>query len=101
MVVPDPAKSSKLWIIEIGQDVVSREQFKANGMKKLNAEGDRIIVYTVEDPVVSGKRAIRLVPRTAFSADHSTIQWLDDVSYKETVGFKDFNNAAHRFHSQY
>lgn len=97
VVVPDPANSSKLWVIEIGQDVVSRDQFKANGMKKLNAEGDRIIVYTVEDPVVSGKRAIRLVPRTAFSADHGTIQWLDDVSYKETAGFKDFNNVGAPF----
>jgi hypothetical protein len=38
-------------------------------------------------------RAIRLVPRTVFSPEHGTVKWLDDVSYKETAGFKDFNKA--------
>ncbi len=94
VVVPDKTKPSKLWVIEIGQDVVTRDQFKA-GTGKLNTEGQRIIMYTVEDPAVSGKRAIRLVPRlaTGFSLEHDTVKWLDDVSYKETAGFKDFNNA--------
>jgi hypothetical protein len=91
--VPDKTKASKLWVIEIGQDVVSRDQFKAGKGGKLNKEGDRIIVYTVENPEVSGKRAIRLVPRTNFSQEHGTVKWLDDVSYKETAGFKDFNKA--------
>lgn len=91
--VPDKTKAAKLWVIEIGQDVASRDQFVAGKGEKLNKEGDRIIVYTVENPEVSGKRAIRLSPRTNFSPGHGTVNWLDDVSYKETAGFKDFNKA--------
>jgi len=87
IVVPDKAKASKLWVIEIGQDVVSRAQFVAGKGEKLNAEGERIIVYTVEDPVVSGMRAIRLSPRTAFSLEQGTTKWLDDASYKQGQSF--------------
>lgn len=82
VVVPDPTKSTKYWILEIGQDVVSREQFRAGKGEKLNAEGDRLIVYTVETPEVSGKRAIRVVPRTSFEGSQGTVAWLDTVSYQ-------------------
>ena len=82
IVIPDKEKASKYWVIEIGQDVVSRSQFYAKKGEKLNTEGERLIIYTVEEPAVSGKRAIRLVPRTEFSNDHGTVKWLDAVSYK-------------------
>ncbi len=82
VVVPDPNKPLKYWVIEIGQDVMSRQQFKAGKGEKLNTEGDRLIVYTIEYPEVSGKRAIRLVPRTQFVGEHGTVEWLDKVSYK-------------------
>ncbi len=82
VVVPDPAKQTRYWVIEIGQDVVSREQFRAGKGEKLNAEGDRLIVYTVETPEVTGKRAIRLVPRTSFEGSQGTVTWLDKVSYQ-------------------
>ena len=81
IVIPDKTKTDKLWIIEIGQDVVSRAQFKAGRGEKMNAEGDRLILYTVEDPVESGKRAIRLVPRRSFDANQGTTKWLDDASF--------------------
>ncbi|HQW95222.1 MAG TPA: hypothetical protein PLU58_05440 [Saprospiraceae bacterium] len=82
VVIPDPAKKTKYWVIEIGQDVVSREQFRAGKGEKLNAEGDRLIVYTVEAPEATDKRAIRLVPRTNFEGSQGTVVWLDKVSYK-------------------
>ena len=88
VVLPDPSKPLKYWVIEIGQDLVTREQFKANKGEKLNAEGDRLIVYTVEHPEVLGKRAIRLVPRDKFFGEHGTTGWLDKVSYKSGQSFE-------------
>lgn len=96
VVMPDKTKPSKMWVIEIGQDVVTDAQLKAGKGEKLNAEGERLIVYTVEDPVVSGKRAIRIVPRVGFSPDPytATAKWFDDASYKEG---QNFNTAGAPF----
>ena len=84
VVIPDDKEPlKKYWVIEIGQDVVWREQFYAGKGEKLNTEGERLIVYTVEETPVEGKRHIRLVPRTKFLESHGTVEWLDAVSYKE------------------
>ena len=83
IVIPDKSNPQKLWIIEIGQDVVSRDQFIEGKGNKLNTEGQRLILYTVEYPEVTNKRAIRLVPRVSFNLDHSNEKWLNDVSFIE------------------
>lgn len=85
--IPDPNKLMKYWVVEIGQDVISRDQYTAKKGEKLNAEGDRLIVYTVEHPEIAGKRAIRLVPRTEFSGHHGAVEWLDRVSCKAGQSF--------------
>ncbi|MCP9235223.1 hypothetical protein [Lewinella sp. JB7] len=89
VVIPDATNMQKLWIIEIGQDVVSREQFKAGKGEKMNSEGDRLIVYTVQSPELSGKRAIRIVPRVGFDQDQGSKKWLDDASYVAGQTFSD------------
>ncbi len=76
VVIPDPNKVMKSWVIEIGQTVVSWP----NGAN-YNNEGDRIIVYTVEHPEVKGKRAIRMMPRESFTLSHNTQEWVDKASY--------------------
>jgi hypothetical protein len=81
IVIPDKTKPQKLWIIEIGQDVVSRNQFKAGRGEKMNAEGDRLIIYTVENPEQANKRAIRLVPSNSFYSKQGDIKWLDNASF--------------------
>ncbi|NOQ74538.1 MAG: hypothetical protein GQ574_21180 [Crocinitomix sp.] len=88
IILQDPTKKTKLWVIEIGQDVVSREQFNGTATGKLNSEGDRLIIYTIENPLVAGKRAIRLVPRVNFLPRHGTTEALDAVSYKEGQKFE-------------
>lgn len=83
IVIPDPNVYAKLWVVEIGQDILKQEDFKQGIDNYLNREGDRLIVYTVEGNPPPGLRPIRLAFRTPppVPADHLSTGWLDAVSY--------------------
>lgn len=85
VVLPDGQEKLKYWVIEIGQDVQSRDQFKAGQNQKLNTEGERLIVYTVQEP--RPRERILLEPRVGFEGNNGTTEWLDRVSYKEGQSF--------------
>ena len=74
-------KPSKLWGIEIGQDVQSTEQYFAGKNEKIFAEGDKLLIYTVEYPEQPNKRAIRLYPKKDF--DHNTDRWRNVYLYND------------------
>jgi hypothetical protein len=85
IVIPDPKVYTKLWVIEIGQDILKESDFIAGNNNYLNREGERLIVYSVEANPPSGFREVRLAFRTPppFPAEHLTTAWLDAVSYVE------------------
>ena len=87
IVIPDPNEYAKLWVIEIGQDILTQDNFKAGRFSDsdyLNKEGDRLIVYTVQGNPAAGLRPIQLDFRSPppNPAAHLTTEWLDAVSYK-------------------
>ncbi|WP_373512368.1 hypothetical protein, partial [Persicitalea sp.] len=84
VVIRDPRKYDKTWVIEIAQDV-----YKKGETSKLNTEGDRLIVYTVEGVAAKNKREIRLVPRKSpiDPAAHLTKDWIEAYSYKDGQTF--------------
>lgn len=79
-------KPSKLWGIEIAQDVQSKEQFLAGKNEKMITEGEMIIIYTVEYPEQEGKRAIRLFPKKAFDKDKD--KWRKVFLYEDGDTFE-------------
>ncbi|MEM1118812.1 MAG: T9SS type A sorting domain-containing protein [Bacteroidota bacterium] len=85
IVIPDKNQYDKLWVVEVGQDVLTQANFKAGIDDYLNREGERLIVYTVEGAAPAGLRPIRLDFRTdpPDPLAHLSTEWLDAVSYKE------------------
>ena len=65
VIVPDKStsatKPTKVWVVEINQDVIARADAMAGNGKKLVSAGDGILIYTVENPPQTGKRALRLI----------------------------------------
>ena len=97
IVIPDPNEYAKLWVVEVGQDILKQDDFKAGNDNYLNKEGDRLIVYTVEGNPSGDLRPIQLAFRSAplDPANHLSTEWLDAVSYVEgqnlTAGVAPFN----------
>ncbi len=83
IVIPDPNVYAKLWVVEIGQDILKQDDFKEGNDNYLNKEGDRLIVYTVEGNPSPNLRPIQLDFRTAppDPENHLSTEWLDAVSY--------------------
>lgn len=77
---------SKLWGIEIAQDVQTPEQYFEGKNEKMIREGERIIIYTVEYPEQDGKRAIRLFPKKIFDKDKD--KWRDVFLYEDGETFE-------------
>jgi len=76
---------SKLWGIEIGQDVQGEnDYFEGNG-KKMFSEGEYLLIYTIEYPELPNKRAIRLFPKKEFNKE--TDRWRNVYLYKDTEVF--------------
>ena len=76
---------SKLWGIEICQDVQGTEQFFAGKGEKMFSEGDKLLIYTVEYPELPNKRAIRLFPKKEFNKD--TDRWRNVFLYNDNEVF--------------
>ena len=72
---------SKLWGIEICQDVQGTEQYFAGKGEKMFTEGDKLLIYTVEYPELPNKRAIRLFPKKEFN--HETDRWRNVYLYTD------------------
>ncbi|MEL6850542.1 MAG: LamG-like jellyroll fold domain-containing protein [Bacteroidota bacterium] len=89
IVIPDENHYAKQWVIEIAQDVKKRDE------PAINTEGDRVIVYSVEEPAPTGKREIRLLFREPLSyhIDHNTTEWIEKVSFSEGQGFTQRENV--------
>ena len=80
---------SKLWGIEICQDVQgSNEYFEGKG-KKMFSEGEKLLIYTIEYPELPNKRAIRLFPKKEFNKD--TDRWRNVYLYTDKEIFDNPN----------
>ena len=98
IVIPDPVRNapaapSKVWVIEVSGDVVSRADFLAKNGKKLAKLGDGVLIYTVETPPQSGKREIRIMPR----ATPVTNLHADVLFHAPPLGGDQFNDARAPF----
>ena len=82
---------SKLWGIEIAQDVQSPEQYFAAKNEKIFNEGESIIIYSVDSQEQPGKRAIRLISKTG-NPPQPNERWSKVFLYKDGETFN--NNSA-------
>ena len=83
IVIPDPHQYAKLWVVEVGRDILTQDDYKQGKNNYLNREGQRLIVYTVEGAPAAPLREIRLAFRTIppDPLKHLSTAWLDAVSY--------------------
>lgn len=78
---------NKLWGIEMGQAMQTQKQFFSGKDEKIFAEGDYILVYSVDAVEQPDKRAIRAISKT----DELRIpdqRWRNVYLYKEGETFK-------------
>ncbi|MEM7509324.1 MAG: LamG-like jellyroll fold domain-containing protein [Bacteroidota bacterium] len=82
-IVPDPTKYNKMWVVELGQEIRTGDIKSPTDGTVISEEGERVIVYTVEEPGISGKQNIRLVERIAPTdrTDFQTADWIHAYSY--------------------
>lgn len=76
---------SKLWGIEICQDVQGENEYFEGKGKKMFSESEKLLIYTVEYPELPNKRAIRLFPKKEFNKD--TDRWRNVFLYNDNETF--------------
>lgn len=76
---------SKLWGIEICQDVQGENDYFEGKGKKMFSEGEYLLIYTIEYPELPNRRAIRLFPKKEFNKEAD--RWRNVYLYSDKETF--------------